>query len=85
MGSLCGELLDSARSALGPKAARGTGRACPLSPGISDVDLFRYGKRVVNLDAQIPDGALDFGVAQRQLHGSQVADSPVDKGRLRSA
>jgi hypothetical protein len=32
--------------------------------------LFRYRKSVVDLDAKVPDGAFDFGVAEQELHGS---------------
>jgi hypothetical protein len=39
------------------------GRACPLCPGISDVDLFRYRKRIIDFDAEVSDGAFDFRVA----------------------
>jgi hypothetical protein len=39
------------------------GRACPLCPGISDVNLFRYRKRIIDFDAEVSDGAFDFGVA----------------------
>ena len=38
------------------------GRACPLCPGISDINLFRYCQSVIDLDAEIPDGAFDLGV-----------------------
>jgi hypothetical protein len=43
----------------------GRGRAIPLCPGSSDVDLFGYGESVVDLNAEIPDGALDLGMSQR--------------------
>ena len=46
------------------------GRASPLCPGISDVDLFRYREGIINLNAEIPDGALDLGVAEQQLNGA---------------
>jgi hypothetical protein len=36
----------------------------------SEVDLFRYGKGVIDLNAEISDGALDLGVAEQKLHGS---------------
>ena len=48
----------------------GLGRACPLCPGISDVDLFGYREGIIHLDAEVSDGALDFGVAKQELHGS---------------
>ncbi len=37
-----------------------TGRACPLYPGRSDLDLFRYGESVVDFDAKIANGALNL-------------------------
>jgi len=40
------------------------GRAFPLCPGISDVHLFRYGEGIINLDAQVSNGAFDLGVAK---------------------
>ena len=42
-----------------------TGRAFLLRPVGSEVDLFRDGKGVINLDAEIPDGAFNLGVAER--------------------
>ena len=36
------------------------GKAYPLCPGGSDINLFRDRERVVNLDAEIADGAFDF-------------------------
>jgi hypothetical protein len=51
----------------------------------SEVDLFRYGKGVIDLNAEISDRALDLGVAEQQLHGSQVASPTIDKGRLCSS
>ena len=44
------------------------GKAGRLCPGSSDVDLFRYGESVIDLNAEIPDGALDLGMSQQQLH-----------------
>jgi hypothetical protein len=31
-----------------------------LCPGNSDVNLFRYGKGIINLDAEVPDGTFDL-------------------------
>ena len=44
-----------------------TGRACPLCPGISDINLFRYRQRIIDLDAEIPDRAFDFGMTKQEL------------------
>jgi hypothetical protein len=50
--------------------ATGTGRECsggtyPFRPDRSEVHLFRNGKGVINLNAEIPDGALNLGVAKQ--------------------
>src|ERR1700730_6788363 len=42
-------------------------RLCPCS---SDVNLFSYGEGIIDFDAEIPDGALDLGMSQQQLHGT---------------
>jgi hypothetical protein len=54
------------------------GRACPLCPGISDVNLFRYRERVVDLNAKISDGAFDFCVTEQELYRPQISSSTVD-------
>ena len=41
------------------------GRARQLCPGISDVDFLRDLDRVVDLDAEVANRALDLGVAKR--------------------
>lgn len=64
---------------------RERGRACPLCPISSDVDLFCYCKRIVDFNSQVPDGAFDFGVPQKQLYSSQITSAPIDEGRLRPA
>ena len=57
-----------------------TGGACLLCPGNSDLDLFRYGKGVIDINAEIPDGAFDLGVAEQELHSAQITGSSVDQG-----
>jgi hypothetical protein len=47
--------------------------------------LFRYGKGIIDLDAEVPDGAFDLGVSEQELHGAQIAGTPVDQGRLRQS
>jgi hypothetical protein len=42
---------NEATSAYGTARQRRSGRACRLCPGSSDVNLFGYCQRVVNLDA----------------------------------
>ena len=34
--------------------------------------------RIIDFDAQVPDGAFDLGVAEQQLHGSQIAGAAID-------
>jgi hypothetical protein len=46
------------------------GRACLLCPRISDIDLFGYREGIIYLDAEVSDGAFDFGVAKQKLHGA---------------
>jgi hypothetical protein len=42
------------------------GRACPLCPGDSDINLFGNRERVVHLDAEIAHRAFDLGVAEQE-------------------
>ena len=55
-----------------------TGRACPLCPGSSDINLFRYCQGVIDLDAEISDRAFDLGMPEQQLDSPQVARPPID-------
>jgi hypothetical protein len=56
------------------------GRACPLCPGISDVNLFRYCQGIVYLNAKISDRAFDLGVPKQKLDGPEIARTSVDQG-----
>jgi hypothetical protein len=38
---------------------------------------------IVDFDAEISDRAFDFGVAEQQLHGSQVSVASVDQSCVR--
>jgi hypothetical protein len=40
------------------------GRACPLCPGTSDINLFRYCQSIIHLDAEISHRAFDLGMSQ---------------------
>jgi hypothetical protein len=42
-----------------------TGRACPLCPGISDINVFSYCQSIIHLDAEISDGAFDLGMPEQ--------------------
>ena len=61
------------------------GQSTPALPSGSDVNLFGDGESVINLDAEIPDGALDLGVTEQQLDSLEVAGPPIDQGRLGAA
>ena len=63
----------------------GMGRAGPLCPVASDVDLLRYGERIIDLDPEIANGAFYFRVSEQKLDRAQIPGSPIDQGRLGSA
>jgi hypothetical protein len=54
------------------------GRACPLCPDISDINLFRYCEGVIYFDAEISDRAFDLCMSEQKLDGPEVACPPVD-------
>ena len=54
------------------------GRAFLLCPEVSDVDLLRYSKGIVHLDAKISDSTLYLGVAEQELDGSQIPGAPIN-------
>lgn len=58
------------------------GRAFLFCPGISDVNLFRYRQRILHLDAQVSDSALNLGVAEQELHCSQITGAAANQRRL---
>lgn len=60
----------------------GEGRALPLCPLFSDVDLFGNSQGVVHLDAQVPDGAFDLSVSEQKLNGPKIARATIDQRRL---
>ena len=41
------------------------GQSILLCPGRSDINLFGYGEGIIDLNAEIPDGALNLGVAKQ--------------------
>ena len=70
-------------SGAGPKPpVKGRAEHFRLCPPSSDIYLFCYCERVVDLNSQVSDGALDFRMPQKKLHGPQVACAPIDEGRL---
>ena len=50
----------------------------------SNVDLLRYCKGIIHIDAEIPDSALNLSVAEQKLHGSQIPGAAVDERRFGS-
>jgi len=63
----------------GTKRSGGTRLLCPRN---SDVNLVRYGKSIVDLDAKVPNGAFDLCMPKQELHGAQITGAPVDQGGL---
>ena len=61
------------------------GRAFSSAPGRSNVHLLRNGNGIIHLDAEVSHGALDLGVAEKQLDGPQIARASVDQCCLGSA
>jgi hypothetical protein len=45
--------------------------------------LFRYRERVIDLDAEVADRALNFRMAQQELDGAKVSRAPIDQGSFR--
>lgn len=48
------------------------GRVSLICPGGSDIHLLGDGRSIVHLDAEMPNSALDFSVAQKELHGTHA-------------
>jgi hypothetical protein len=44
------------------------GRAFPICPSISDVNLFRYREGVIYLNAEVSDGTFNFCVSEKELY-----------------
>jgi hypothetical protein len=53
-------------------------------PRCSDVDLLGDGERVIDLNAEVPDGALHVRVPKEQLNRAQVSGPPVNQRGLGS-
>ncbi len=54
------------------------GRGRQLCPGISDVNFLGNLDGIVNLNTEITDGALNFGVAEQELNRTQISGSAVN-------
>jgi hypothetical protein len=75
-------LLHLLTAGFGTNLPKLVGPSMSALPGNSDINLFCYGQGVIDLDAEVSDGAFDFGMAEQKLHGPQVAGAPVDQGRF---
>ena len=42
--------------------------------------MFCYGKRVIHLDPEIPNGALDLRMAKKELYRGQISGTAIDEG-----
>jgi hypothetical protein len=54
-------------------AERGRSARC------SDVDLLGDGERIVNLDAEVPDGALHLHMPKEKLNRAEIPGPPVNQ------
>ena len=72
-------------SAFWLESCSGRGGAIPLRPDSSDINLFRYGQSVVDLNPQVAHRAFYFLVSQQKLNCPQVASPSVNEGRFGSA
>src|ERR1700730_6422712 len=77
-------LLPSKCRSMAQSGSLRLGRACPLCPGISDINLFRYCQGVIDLNAEIPDRAFDLGMPEQELDGPEIASAPIDQRSLRT-
>jgi hypothetical protein len=48
----------------------------------SDVDLLRYGERIIDLDSEIADRTLDLRVAKQKLNCSKISRFLIDQSCL---
>ena len=62
----------------GAKRPAAVGQSTPALPGISDVNLFRYQERIVDLDAEISHRAFDLCMSKQKLNGPEIASPPVN-------
>jgi hypothetical protein len=80
-GSMCLVMLRKGRMlACGTNRRLMVGRACPLCPGISDINLFGYCPGVIYFDAQVSDRAFDLGMPKQNLNGPEISCPPIDQG-----
>ncbi len=56
------------------------GRAWQPCPVNLDFDLCGYSKGIIDVDSEVPNGALDFGMAKKQLYRAQIPSAAIDQG-----
>ncbi len=73
------------RPASGTNYSWRSGRAGPLCPGISDINLLHYCQGIIYVDAQISSRAFDLGVTKQELDSPKIARTPVDQSCFRAS
>ena len=68
-----------------PRAAAFWRRSGGSRSALSDVDLFGHFQRIVDLDAQVADRAVEIRVTEQQLNRPQVLRATVDQRRFGAA
>ena len=79
------ELTVASMSPHGPKPHWNEGQSISALPLSSDVYLFCYRERVIDLYPEVSNGTLDLCVPEQKLHSPQVACAPVDQRCFGSA
>ena len=74
----CCAVPASQNFVFGTTLPRGGGRAGPLCPGSSDIDLFSNREGVVDLNPEIPNRALDLRMTEQELDSAQIACPAVN-------
>jgi len=72
-------------SAIGTKKTLLGGQSASAPPLDSDVNLLGNSERVIHLDSQVFDSALDLCVPEQELHRTKVSGAPVNQCRLSAA
>ena len=67
------------------KCAAGHVGLLGISRQRSDIDPLRDLDGVIDLDAEVANGALDLRMSEQKLYGSEVPCAPVDQHSFRAA
>ena len=71
-----------ATPAIGTNRRLEVGQSMSALPAISDINLFRYCQRIIDLAAQIPDRAFDLRMPEQKLNGPEISRAPINQGRF---